>query len=527
MQNNTQNLLRFFVVIIIQLQLSPLSVAALPVTLDLPVEKLRYQQRLEEIINSGDVKSFKEAIKSFKKDGINPKQLRVDGKTLMEYLVFSGQPEMSGYFFDNFFKYRDKEESKLKRQSYIDRANEQKLKIAEFNDYVETYLEKLQAAPFLFSEPEKRAKDGSLEITYESNGNFWSNYSFRLPGYLVKPNQRKADLIVKKKANDHVLKNFLKLSSLDDSKKSASDLHRMLFEEKIPLHIASSSIRDGFLKKAEPQYENMLRALLEPDYDIIRQLSSYEALKSFNDRFEEKMILYEKHKRSQNLIDFKNAFKLKKTTILLNSVPQIEAELEVINSLEDLKSKEGVIFNNVIAEEVESIGALFDSKRNELLVMQREMRIREIREKLNAQRKISIAKYGMFLDTSNLSLKSAFLDIYQGNFETLPKNIVNDNLIFGNIINTFLYTKAQRCSYGQPDPNHIEITKSKCIREEVTKNGWGIEVGRDCLEWVTVGTGLYANPDLISLAGLSSYKQVMGFLECFWGQISTPTLECS
>ena len=65
MQNNTQNLLRFFVVIIIQLQLSPLSVAALPVTLDLPVEKLRYQQRLEEIINSGDVKSFKEAIKSF------------------------------------------------------------------------------------------------------------------------------------------------------------------------------------------------------------------------------------------------------------------------------------------------------------------------------------------------------------------------------------------------------------------------------------------------------------------------------
>src|SRR5690606_28355401 len=35
-----------------------------------------------------------------------------------------------------------------------------------------------------------------------------------------------------------------------------------------------------------------------------------------------------------------------------------------------------------------------------------------------------------------------------------------------------------------------------CAVEEVTRNGYGVEISRYCVEWKWVWTGLYARPDL-------------------------------
>jgi len=40
------------------------------------------------------------------------------------------------------------------------------------------------------------------------------------------------------------------------------------------------------------------------------------------------------------------------------------------------------------------------------------------------------------------------------------------------------------------------MTVSECARERVTTNGYGVEVNRQCIEWVDVGTGVYADPRL-------------------------------
>lgn len=84
-------------------------------------------------------------------------------------------------------------------------------------------------------------------------------------------------------------------------------------------------------------------------------------------------------------------------------------------------------------------------------------------------------------------------NIYLGNFNEIP--FKRDNSGFGILYTAYLNSYAQQCAAYLPS-NKVEMTEQECATERVTRNGWGVEISRTCIEWRTVGTGLYADPKM-------------------------------
>jgi hypothetical protein len=87
-------------------------------------------------------------------------------------------------------------------------------------------------------------------------------------------------------------------------------------------------------------------------------------------------------------------------------------------------------------------------------------------------------------------------NLYLGNFKSIE--IDPDDMKFGLAFEQYLKAYAQRCSKYLP-ASKVEMTRQECTTERVTTNGYGVEVSRYCVNWVTVGTGLYADPELYSV----------------------------
>lgn len=92
-----------------------------------------------------------------------------------------------------------------------------------------------------------------------------------------------------------------------------------------------------------------------------------------------------------------------------------------------------------------------------------------------------------------LKNEELFANIFLGDFEALP--FQRDNTIFGSLFGAYLKSYAEYCPGSLPS-NKVEMTRQECATERITRNGWGVETSRSCIEWRTVRTGLYADPSL-------------------------------
>lgn len=83
--------------------------------------------------------------------------------------------------------------------------------------------------------------------------------------------------------------------------------------------------------------------------------------------------------------------------------------------------------------------------------------------------------------------------IFRGHFEHIE--LTREDMHFMLIFEEYLRTFGRQCPDNLPE-DKVEIMKWVCVKEQVTTNGYGVEVSRVCIEWKQVGTGLYARPDL-------------------------------
>ncbi|WP_431122540.1 hypothetical protein [Flagellimonas flava] len=107
--------------------------------------------------------------------------------------------------------------------------------------------------------------------------------------------------------------------------------------------------------------------------------------------------------------------------------------------------------------------------------------------------------------TDGLFNAELFDYIFRGEFESVK--IMRTDTQFLMIFEQYLRTFGKQCPSSLPS-NKVEIMNWVCATEQVTTNGYGIETDRTCIEWTTVGSGLYARPDLykakLSLESLMS-----------------------
>jgi len=96
-------------------------------------------------------------------------------------------------------------------------------------------------------------------------------------------------------------------------------------------------------------------------------------------------------------------------------------------------------------------------------------------------------------NNANLALKTELTGLYLGDFSNsrLAPNTTLSSMLFSNYLKAY----SNLCPQYLPQ-NKVPITKAVCDTERVTKNGWGQVVSRNCIKWVDVPTGMYADPKL-------------------------------
>ena len=105
---------------------------------------------------------------------------------------------------------------------------------------------------------------------------------------------------------------------------------------------------------------------------------------------------------------------------------------------------------------------------------------------------------GSSLNVENLNYAKELTAVYLGDFENarMQRNDRPFITLFPQYVSTF----ARQCAAYLP-ANKVEIMETVCARESTPVNVYGNPVGATtCVEYRSVGTGLYAKPDLLSIS---------------------------
>ncbi|HEY3740904.1 MAG TPA: hypothetical protein VGL53_13720 [Bryobacteraceae bacterium] len=117
--------------------------------------------------------------------------------------------------------------------------------------------------------------------------------------------------------------------------------------------------------------------------------------------------------------------------------------------------------------------------------------------------------------------------IYSGEFQSVRLDRASAEFML--IISSYMNDYARECKQFLP-PNKVEITKQVCTQTSTPVNGYGNPVGAStCVAYETVGTGLYADPQLYAAeqevdanAAKKMLGNMMGMLTGKGGAASNP-----
>lgn len=111
------------------------------------------------------------------------------------------------------------------------------------------------------------------------------------------------------------------------------------------------------------------------------------------------------------------------------------------------------------------------------------------------------------LNTEGLTYAGTLQSIYAGDFQHVPRS--RDSFEFGSLVTGFRRAFSENCAAALPK-NKVEITENKCDHEEWRVNGFGAEIlgSRHCSNYVAVGTGKYADPEVDEIANHLNDQQL-------------------
>ena len=99
----------------------------------------------------------------------------------------------------------------------------------------------------------------------------------------------------------------------------------------------------------------------------------------------------------------------------------------------------------------------------------------------------------MAFKTDGLYYAEFFDYIYRGHFENIE--ITRENIDFLMIFEQYLRAYGRQCATFLPN-DKVEIMNQVCATEQVSRNIYGDEIDRVCIEYKWVGSGLFARRDL-------------------------------
>lgn len=125
---------------------------------------------------------------------------------------------------------------------------------------------------------------------------------------------------------------------------------------------------------------------------------------------------------------------------------------------------------------------------------------------------------------SGLELETSLVAIFHGDFLHVELN--REDMLFSTLFQQYLEAYSSTCGASLP-ANKVEMTRQRCVREQVTRNGYGVEISRTCIEYVDEGTGFYARPEMLAAKGEIDRLMAADSLRNTWGMIAQITQSSS
>lgn len=142
-----------------------------------------------------------------------------------------------------------------------------------------------------------------------------------------------------------------------------------------------------------------------------------------------------------------------------------------------------------------------------------------IQDSVESPIKRSLIEQSLELNTEGLYYAEFFDYIFRGHFENIE--MTREDLQTSMIFEQYLRAFGSKCPDELPN-DKVEIMEDVCAMEEVTTNGYGIETSRVCIQWKSVGTGLYARPELYSAKLAVESLQSSEALRTVFGMMTDP-----
>lgn len=119
---------------------------------------------------------------------------------------------------------------------------------------------------------------------------------------------------------------------------------------------------------------------------------------------------------------------------------------------------------------------------------------------------------------SGLNNEDDLLRIYSGEFQSVRLDRSSEEFML--IISNYMDNFATECTRFLP-ANKVEITKQVCTQTSTPVNGYGNPVGAStCVSYETVGTGLYADPQLYAAVNDVDAKAAASMLGNMLGMVT-------
>lgn len=102
------------------------------------------------------------------------------------------------------------------------------------------------------------------------------------------------------------------------------------------------------------------------------------------------------------------------------------------------------------------------------------------------------------LNVEGFNYETEFTGLFLGDFENA--RLEPNDLRFLAFLNGYIGAFSRQCPSFLPK-DRVEITESRCVRERVTRNGYGVQIGpATCSQYQSFGTGRFADPQLMRLS---------------------------
>lgn len=305
------------------------------------------------------------------------------------------------------------------------------------------------------------------------------------------------------------------------NKRTKQELEEMI-SNKINENIVSSS--KDFANKQRSINDITIKLLLTIERGRYTSLLKYTSSKNIhlvNDIFKKrkleiiKTILIQENIQVEKLTNDKKSLSQKAKNFVLYSKSfdinynSIINEKEIKEYLNTLKQKRIQLLYKIeptIISSIKSAKNLTSVKNitsNFLYIKDKDTKFYKKIKKVEIKKIESLTAFKPVLNTNNLSIgtfttknlnyEAELMAIYLGDFKNsrLRPNGTAINVLFEKYIENY----SKYCHEYLPS-NKVPITRSKCSREQTTRNGYGTIISTSCVSWVEVPTGLYANPIL-------------------------------